>query len=480
MADKLKIPTKGKKRSDLIKEVTAKLGREPKDSDFSLKSVPPKKTPQQLSPPQKYPKSPKGITPKKISGFKLLTSVGGLSIRPIDDGGLYEPEGLTVKQFTKMLKTDKIFRKNLSSSSINMLVEKIKFYAKKLAEVKQEVKEMEDLTKRLKEKGVPPEELSSRIPIMATTIFMTDLENIIKKIEKMIMDTTPVSIAKRLLKVVKDTEVGLASIIGRDYIKNQFVSQIYAFSRNWKVFYQSFNNMALLGPAGSGKTQLAKVIANLFAASGILATNKVKIVSKQDLVGYYLGETGIKTKRVLMSSLEGVLVIDEAYQLTPCPESDKDPRDYGTESITEMVNFLDKYVGMNVVMVIGYKDIMTRCFFTNNEGLPRRFPFVYVLDNYKDSELTRILVKFIQTKSNIDIDQDTANFLFTIVHNILNSHPDAFKNQAGDMLNLGTSIVKSINFSTTREWKNGDLSHNIPLLVGGFNGFLRLKGLTLS
>ncbi len=374
------------------------------------------------------------------------------------------------------------FCDSLTNSSRLLLNQKFIFYQKKMVESNEELEIMYDKADRLRKKNVDDEQIGKTIPIVDGILKIIELEQIIDLVAKKIYDANPDKIRINLRNAINNKIDGLASIVGRDHIKNQFIGMIYAFAKSWKTFFKSFNNIALFGSAGAGKTQLAKVLANLFAATGILATNKVNIVSRTDLVGQYMGETALKTKTLLINSLESILVIDEAYQLTPCPGPDKagaDGQDYGPEAITEMVNFLDKYIGMSVVMVIGYKDLMTRCFFTINEGLNRRFPYQFELSNYPMTTLTRILIRFIESKSDLVIDQTTANAFYTILCKIKKEDPDAFKSQAGDMMNLGTSIVQQINLSVKKSWKSNDLDNNRSLILAGFNSYLKNKRLLI-
>ena len=236
-----------------------------------------------------------------------------------------------------------------------------------------------------------------------------------------------------------------------------------------------------MGSAGVGKTALAQVLGYVYSKAGILATDNVKIVTRMDLVAQYIGQTAPLTRSILLQTLEGILFIDEAYQLTACPESREGNKDFGSEAVTELVNFLDKYVGMNIVMVAGYQGVMMRCFMTFNEGLPRRFPYMYVLSPYSDIELTDIVLGVLRKKlpSSINIDQETANFIYSLIVKIHLDTPDAFKNQAGDMLNLAASLVKTINSAYEIKWMNGELAHNTPIILVGFDNFLSLKGLTL-
>lgn len=239
------------------------------------------------------------------------------------------------------------------------------------------------------------------------------------------------------------------------------------------------NHRFLLGDfTVTHNTRLAQVIGYAFSKAGILATDNVKIVTRTELIGQYIGQTAPQTRSVLLETLEGVLFIDEAYQLTQCPEDKVGSKDFGSESVTEIVNFLDKYIGMSIVIVAGYEGVMTRCFMTFNEGLPRRFPYRYILSPYPDEELTDILISNLKRKipGDVKIDDATSNFLYSMVVKIRTELPDAFKNQAGDMLNLSAYLNKAITSSFKIKWKNGDLANNIPILLSGFDDFLGTKG----
>jgi hypothetical protein len=171
--------------------------------------------------------------------------------------------------------------------------------------------------------------------------------------------------------------------------------------------------------------------------------------------------------------LEGVLFIDEAYQLTP-----KDAgRDFGPEAMTEIVNFLDKYIGMSVVMVAGYKDRMMEEFFPSNEGLSRRFPYMLELSDYSNKELANILIRNINSRRDQKLDSKTCNYLYSLLCDLREEYEDVFNNQAGDMLNLGSAIVKAINSSFRKRWKEGNLENNKDILLSGVREYASLKGI---
>jgi hypothetical protein len=198
-------------------------------------------------------------------------------------------------------------------------------------------------------------------------------------------------IQRKFMNIIDDGERGLKTLVGKQYenIKTNICTLLSSLEGGINSFTKTFQNVVIVGPAGVGKTTLAKYLAFYYNESGILATDVVNIITRPDLVGQYLGETGMKTKRKMIDSLEGITFIDEAYQLGGCP----DPDTYGMESITEIVNFLDKYMALSIVIVAGYENEMNLCFFSRNEGLRRRFPNQYKLVDYEYYDLFVIFMK---------------------------------------------------------------------------------------
>jgi hypothetical protein len=204
-------------------------------------------------------------------------------------------------------------------------------------------------------------------------------------------DSIVAEIQSKFMKIVNDGEKGLKTLVGKQYenIKTNICTLLASLEGGINSFTKTFQNVVIVGPAGVGKTTLAKYLAFYYNESGILATDVVNIITRPDLVGQYLGETGMKTKRKMIDSLEGIIFIDEAYQLGGCP----DPDTYGMESITEIVNFLDKFMALSIVIVAGYENEMNLCFFSRNEGLRRRFPNQYKLKDYEFYDLFMIFMK---------------------------------------------------------------------------------------
>eukprot|EP00966_Prymnesium_polylepis_P088561 2049776-Prymnesium_polylepis.2 len=164
---------------------------------------------------------------------------------------------------------------------------------------------------------------------------------------------------------------------------------VLAFYKNPYYIRNKFMNFLFAGPAGTGKTTIAKRIAEVFVASGLYVFDDVVEGSRSDLVSGYLGQSALKTTDLFLSGLDsGVIFIDEAYSLTQWEEGKLDQ--YGAEATNTLVDLMTKYKGLYCVMVAGYELEMRRYFLDANPGLPRRFPYAFTLDDYDTSELLRI------------------------------------------------------------------------------------------
>lgn len=259
-----------------------------------------------------------------------------------------------------------------------------------------------------------------------------------------------------LSKIINDPENGILSIAGesREYIRRQLYSQIYIFSKAPELFTKNFMNYTLMGPAGSGKTKLAAVLAYVYNNLGILSSTSDKgkflVVTRADLVGAYIGYTAKQTRNYLEKILEGVLLIDEAYQLSGCPDDQGQfsANDAGQESITEIVNFMDKHIGLSVIIAAGYEKQIINCFLAINEGLPRRFPNNIRLTRYSDKDLFALLIHFIKDKFRSNILTESQNQyilgLITVLNSQLYEGNILFDNQAGDMLNLSNVLLEDL------------------------------------
>jgi probable Rubsico expression protein CbbX len=143
--------------------------------------------------------------------------------------------------------------------------------------------------------------------------------------------------------------------------------------------------MCLTGNPGTGKTTVAMRMADILHRLGYIQRNHVVAVTRDDLVGQYVGHTAPKTKEVLKRAYGGVLFIDEAYYLYR-PEND---RDYGVEAIEILLQVMENERDRLVVIMAGYKDRMDD-FFRLNPGMSSRVAHHIDFPDYTLDELVRI------------------------------------------------------------------------------------------
>ncbi|BDT87658.1 CbbX protein [Nocardia cyriacigeorgica] len=144
-------------------------------------------------------------------------------------------------------------------------------------------------------------------------------------------------------------------------------------------------HMSFTGGPGTGKTTVALRMAQMLHALGYVRAPKVHTVTRDDLVGQFIGHTAPKTKEALAKAAGGVLFIDEAYYLFR-PENE---RDYGQEVIEILLQEMENERGSLVVIFAGYPDRMDR-FFSANPGLSSRVAHHLEFVDYTHAELLRI------------------------------------------------------------------------------------------
>jgi hypothetical protein len=221
-------------------------------------------------------------------------------------------------------------------------------------------------------------------------------------------------------------------------------------------FNDSFLNIALTGPAGTGKSKMASVMAYVYGKIGILLKdypNNIIVGSAKDVVASFEGQTVNKTNKFLGKGLESVIFIDEAYSIMSCNHEQQlsSSQGYGPEAITEIVNFLDVYRGLSVLVVAGYEKSMNNCFFGANQGLSRRFPFQYKLESYTTDDLTAQFVNVVNERFNAGIFNEkilpVVRFMIEEINN-----KGWFPNQAGDIANLAAIFATVVESYPGYRW----------------------------
>ena len=189
---------------------------------------------------------------------------------------------------------------------------------------------------------------------------------------------------------IEDLKKELDSYIGLGEVKrevNNLINMATVFKRREEAGLPNADfslHMVFTGNPGTGKTMMARMMARIYRSLGILSKGQLVEVDRSGLVAGYVGQTALKTQKVIQKAMGGVLFIDEAYAL-----NGKGDNDFGQEAIDTLLKAMEDHRDDLVVIVAGYTDLMDR-FIHSNPGLESRFNRFLLFQDYSVDEMVQI------------------------------------------------------------------------------------------
>jgi SpoVK/Ycf46/Vps4 family AAA+-type ATPase len=233
----------------------------------------------------------------------------------------------------------------------------------------------------------------------------------------------------------------LNTLTGLDNIKqevNELVKLIKFYNETGKDVINKFSlHSVFTGNPGTGKTTVARIIANIYKSLGIIERGHLVETDREGLVAGYVGQTAVKTKQIIDEAMGGVLFIDEAYAL-----SEGGGNDFGKEAIEVLLKRMEDDRGKFAVIAAGYSDNMSR-FIEMNPGLKSRFDKVYRFMDYSPEQLWEIATRLFK---NEGLTPDEAAVAHLKSHlNYLYENRDKFFGNARTVRQIVSEAVKRQN-----------------------------------
>lgn len=235
-------------------------------------------------------------------------------------------------------------------------------------------------------------------------------------------------------------EEKLNNLIGLSSIKRQILLMKASLKKAQFTGTEMNLHMCFYGNPGTGKTEVARLISDIFYCEKILPTNNFVETDRSGLVAEYVGQTAIKTHEIFKKAIGGVLFIDEAYSL-----AEGGQQDYGKEAVAALLKDMEDYRGKICVILAGYKEPMERMF-SLNPGFKSRINRYVDFPNYSRSEIKEIIA-LIAKKAKYSVKDDALDRMVDIVMARSNDENFANAREARNVFNAISEIqaLRTIN-----------------------------------